>query len=151
MLGELNEKQIDSLLHSQLVGRLGCHAGGITYVVPVTYIYDNGDIICHSRDGLKLEMMRKNPEVCFETDHMENMANWQSVITWGIFEELKNGEAREALQKMFDKFTPLLVSQTALPDHANENKDRKPAPAAAAVVFRIRLKKRTGRFEKRTL
>ncbi|MBL7709984.1 MAG: pyridoxamine 5'-phosphate oxidase family protein, partial [Chitinophagaceae bacterium] len=45
MLGELNDKQIDSLLNTQLVGRLGCHAGGITYVVPVTYIYDNGDII----------------------------------------------------------------------------------------------------------
>ena len=40
MLGELNRSQIDEILESQAVGRIGCHAGGKTYVVPVTYVYE---------------------------------------------------------------------------------------------------------------
>ena len=33
-------------------------------------------------------MMRENPWVCVEVDHMDNLANWRSVIAWGRFEEL---------------------------------------------------------------
>lgn len=40
MLGELNRAQIDQVLRGELVGRVGCHAGGQTYVVPITYVYD---------------------------------------------------------------------------------------------------------------
>jgi len=32
--------------------------------------------------------MRKNPEVCFQLDVIENLASWRSVICWGTFEEL---------------------------------------------------------------
>lgn len=99
MLGKLSDKQIDELLFSQSIGRLGCYADGKIYVVPVTYVYDGQNIICHSREGMKLEMMRKNPDVCFEVDKMENMANWQSVIAWGTFVELNGEEAELAIQK----------------------------------------------------
>jgi uncharacterized protein len=115
MLGILNDKQIDALLHSQVIGRIGCHADGRTYVVPVTYVYDGHIIICHSREGLKLEMMRKNPEVCFETDTIDNMANWRSVIVWGTFKELTGKEAKLAMEKLIDRVKPMLTSETAHP------------------------------------
>jgi hypothetical protein len=42
-------------------------------------------IVCgHSADGLKITMMRANPHVCFEVDHRENLANWRSVVAWGV-------------------------------------------------------------------
>ena len=89
MLGELNETQVDHLLRAEVIGRIGCHADGITYVVPTTYVYDGADIYGHSAAvSTKIEMMRKNPDVCFEVDSMQNMANWQSVIVWGKFEEI---------------------------------------------------------------
>ena len=37
---------------------------------------------------MKLNMMRENPKVCFQVEHLENMVKWQSVICWGEFEEL---------------------------------------------------------------
>ncbi len=58
MLGELNQEQIEQVLRSEVIGRLGCHASGRTYVVPVTYAYDGERIICHSGLGRKIEMMR---------------------------------------------------------------------------------------------
>lgn len=40
MLGTLTRAQIDGLLQQSTVGRIGVHADGKTYVVPVTYVYD---------------------------------------------------------------------------------------------------------------
>ena len=49
MLGKLNEKQVEELLKSQLIGRIGCHANGVTYVVPVNYFYDGDLHLCTFR------------------------------------------------------------------------------------------------------
>ena len=149
MLGNLNDKQIDTLLHSQLVGRLGCNAENRIYVVPVTYVYDGKNIICHSRKGLKLDMMRKNPEVCFEVDAMENMANWRSVIVWGTFKELKGEEAKIAMEKLIDRVNPLLTSETAYPFDPGESHERRDTRGFNAVIYQIKVKQKTGRFEKR--
>jgi hypothetical protein len=35
MLGKLNDKQVEELLKTNLVGRIGCHAVDLTFVVPV--------------------------------------------------------------------------------------------------------------------
>ena len=53
MLGELNELQIDHLLLSQFVGRIGCTNNKNPYIVPVTYVYDGKYIIGQTKEGLK--------------------------------------------------------------------------------------------------
>ncbi len=40
MFGTLSPQEIETVLHQQVVGRLGCHAEGLTYVVPISYGYD---------------------------------------------------------------------------------------------------------------
>ncbi len=61
MLGELTGEEIDGLLRSEAVGRIGCYGFGRSYVVPVTYAYDGIAVYCHSREGLKLRMIRATP------------------------------------------------------------------------------------------
>ena len=84
MLGILNDAQIEKLLTRCFIGRIGCHAFGRTYVLPVSYAYKDDCIYVHSFDGLKLSMMRQNPNVCFEVENLEDMANWQTVISQGV-------------------------------------------------------------------
>ncbi len=98
MWGDLDKSQIDDLLKSELIGRVGCFDGNKVYVVPITYAYDNGYIYGHTKDGLKIQMMRNNPNVCFEIDWMKDMSNWKSVIVYGTFEELKGDEANKGLE-----------------------------------------------------
>ena len=62
MLGKMNDNQIINVLQAQVVGRLACHADKL-YVVPITYAYKDGYIYCHSKDGMKIKMMNKNPQV----------------------------------------------------------------------------------------
>ena len=150
MLGALNARQIDQVLRSELVGRLGCSADGKVYVTPISYVYDGECIYGHSADGMRLRMLRDHPPVCFQVDHIENLANWVSVIVWGEFEELTGDAVKEAMRLFLDRMEPLQVSETAISPH------RAPAEVPALdlqgqsmVFYRIRLTERTGRFEKR--
>ena len=144
MLGNLTAQEIDSVLLTESVGRIGCHVDGRTYIVPITYAFDGQRIIGHSSLGLKVEMMRQNPEVCFQVDQVENLGNWRSVIAWGKFEELSEAEAMAALGLLVEKLKTVPASETALPVGGTAMK----APERA-IVYAIRLGQKTGRFEKR--
>jgi hypothetical protein len=153
MLGEMTSEQIERLLCSEMVGRVGCSSGGKVYIVPVTYAYSGGFIYAHSGEGRKIQMMRDNPQVCFEVDHVENMANWQSVIVDGTFEELAGYDASKAMELLMERFLPFMgtTSETLMAPHPDEG-----GPGQAhksgnhqAVVYRIRIVERSGRFETR--
>ena len=149
MLGELNTEQIELLLKSEVIGRIGCCADNKVYVVPVTYAYDGTYVYAHSKEGLKVRMMRKSPEVCFEVDQMQNMANWQSVIASGKFEELEDDEARmKGMQFLMNRLKPLMTSESAQPSHGFSGSHELDVHGLQAVVFRIKLIEKTGRFEK---
>lgn len=149
MLGELKNSQIEYLLYCQVVGRIGCFSGNEVYVVPITYAYDGVYIYGHTREGKKIDMMRKNPNICFEIDVVDNMSNWRSVISWGKFEELKNPQDRElAMQKLLDRVHPILTGETTV-HHSMTDSHGKYIEAMQGVVYRIELTKKTGRYEKR--
>lgn len=147
MFGTLDSAQIEEVLSKNVVGRIGCHADGKTYVVPISYAYDGKCVYAHTYEGLKLSMMRKNPDVCFQVDQMEDMANWRSVITWGTFEELtKEKERNDGLKKLIERVVPAVASKTVrlgaqwpfpTRDYASIN----------GIVLRICLHEKSGRFE----
>jgi nitroimidazol reductase NimA-like FMN-containing flavoprotein (pyridoxamine 5'-phosphate oxidase superfamily) len=150
MLGELTAEQINAVLFDEVVGRIGCHGDGRTYVVPVTYVFDGDAVYAHSADGLKIRMMRANPHVCFQVDQRENLANWRSVVAWGIYEELHGKEAQDALQLLVGRLMPLDRSETVwLPDSLGLATATAVPDTPKAIVYRIRLVEKTGRFERR--
>lgn len=149
MLGHLTETEIEAVLQTNVIGRIGCYGGNRVYVVPVTYVYQDGYIMGHTGDGMKVEYLRSNPNCCFEVDHMENMANWQSVIAWGTFEELQGEAAQGVMQLLMQKLMPLITSQTSMPSHGVQQTHRADTHGVKAVVYRIKLHEKTGRFEKR--
>lgn len=147
MLGSLNNSQIENLVRSQVVARLGCTAAGEMYVVPITYAYEGNYLYGHTIEGKKIKMMRENPQVCFEVDVIENMAHWQSVIGWGVYEELEGKQAEEGLQILVNRMHPLMSSETSRPKHGLD-RTQLMKPNTRMVVFRIKIDLMTGRFEK---
>ena len=147
MIGTLELIQVEDLLKNQIVGRLGCSTSDETYIVPISYAYDGNYIYCHTIEGKKTEILRKNPKVCFQVDEMKDMGNWKSVIVQGVYEELKNPEDRTfAMKILLQRYLPIISSVTThlgqnwpfQPDDLNEIK---------GIVFRIAVKEKTGRFE----
>ena len=148
MLGELTLPQIEHVLRSQVIARIGCIADGRPYVVPITYVYDGDTIVGHSRDGMKVRHMRQNPFVCVEVDRIDDMANWESVVAWGRYEELSGEAAAAAIERLVAHLQPLVTSETSVPPHGRPTA-RDGEGASAVVVYRIRLEEKTGRFERR--
>lgn len=153
MLGELDNNMLEELLKSELLGRIGCHADGITYIVPVHYVYEAPYVYAHSADGMKVSLMRKNPQVCFEVDHVKDFFNWQSVVCWGTFEEITGiEESEQAMQKLIDRIEPYLsLVEDAHPSHGIANMASEIGTGKELVLYRIKLNKTTGRFEKREI
>lgn len=149
MLGQLTAEQIEHVLQTQITGRIACCADDDLYVAPVTYVYHKGHIYAHSKDGRKVQMMRKNPKACFQVDAMENMTNWRSVIVWGEYEELNSEEEQRAGMKiMVDRLMPFIASETVRPSRALPHPPEVVEKGLKAVVYRIKDTRSTGRFEK---
>ena len=153
MLGDLSEPQIERLLQASAVGRIGCCENGRPYVVPMAFVYEDGAIYCHSGIGQKVEILRANPQVCFEVDEVKSLGEWRSAVLMGSYEELDEQERDVALHLLVEH----LASFAAQPEHPVED-----GPEAGTtqhildrssrhgVVFRIKIAEMTGRFETRS-
>lgn len=141
-IAPLPEAEIERLLAEEFVGRLACSVDGRPYVLPIAYAYHDSCIYSHSSEGMKIRMMRRNRNVCFEVDRVEDEFNWRSVIAWGTFEELHGNAAEDAMRLILLRFLPAKVRDaSALPP------GRPGVLEEGGVVYRIRLNERTGRFQ----
>ena len=133
---ELSRAEIDDFLRGQRVARLGCHAGGVTYVVPLIYAYEDGAVIAVTTEGRKTAMLRENPRVCVEVDEYDTdgRGSWRSVIAYGQSEELVGDEIEPALALLRERFART-AGRTAEARNLGPN----------VVVLRISLDELSGR------
>ena len=115
---EIEDKsEVEAVLREATVGRLGTSRDDIPYVVPVSYVYDDGRIIIHgAKQGKKMEDIAANPRVCFEVDVSEIIASddpctysyrYKSVIVNGTARILEDPtEKLEGLQLLTEKYAP---------------------------------------------
>ena len=150
MIRNLTNEEIEDLLKRNVIGRIGCNDGRKTYVVPVNYVYDGKYIIAHSYDGMKIQMMRKNSEVCFEVDEIKSFTTWKSVIAWGEYQELADERKRyEAMKLFLDRMIHPKISTSTTLTQAVEKVTDPPLPPVnpRSVIYRIVITDKTGRFE----
>lgn len=118
---EITDKnEIEEILSTATVGRLGTCAHGIPYVIPMNFTYEKetSKIFLHcASEGRKLDNIRVNKNVCFEVEEVKNVivkqptcgssVAYRSVIMFGNIKILTDTNARnDALQKLADKYAP---------------------------------------------
>jgi nitroimidazol reductase NimA-like FMN-containing flavoprotein (pyridoxamine 5'-phosphate oxidase superfamily) len=137
---ELLREEIDALLDAQTVGRLGCHDGGLTYVIPLIYAREGDALYVLTTEGRKTRAARKSPAVCFEVDEYDAASgSWRSAIVQGRYEELDDDGKAHAIA---------LLSKR----HGGRRGDAQPPPprpTVAAVAFRVVIESVTGRAVRR--
>ncbi|HEY2741495.1 MAG TPA: pyridoxamine 5'-phosphate oxidase family protein [Gaiellaceae bacterium] len=137
---ELSRGEVEEFLLNQRIARLGCHADGATYVVPLIYAYEEGAVVAVTTEGRKTAILRENPRVCVEIDEYDadGKGSWRSVIANGISEELAGDAVEQALALMRERF-----ARTA-------GRSAEPRPLGPdVVVLRISLTEITGRAVER--
>jgi nitroimidazol reductase NimA-like FMN-containing flavoprotein (pyridoxamine 5'-phosphate oxidase superfamily) len=140
LVRELDHDEIEEFLRSQRIARLGCHAGGETYVVPVIYAYGDGAIVTVTQEGRKVAMLRENPRVCVEVDEYDadGRGSWRSVIAYGNAEELEGDAIQDALTLLRERFARAAGREAG------------PRPLSpGTVVLRIPLETPSGRAVER--
>ncbi|MDP4250886.1 MAG: pyridoxamine 5'-phosphate oxidase family protein, partial [Bacteroidota bacterium] len=90
-----------------------------------------------------------NPNVCFEVDMMTDMANWQCVLVFGEFEELKGEESKKARDFLFSRVFTLMTSSTI---HSHEHQvtgELDDSNRIKHIMYRIKISRTSGRFERK--
>lgn len=115
-----DRNEIEEILSTAMVGRLGTCAHGIPYITPMNFTYDRetSKIFLHcANEGRKLENIRINQNICFEVEEVKNVivkqptcgssVAYRSVIIFGTTRILSDYHAKSyALQKLADKYAP---------------------------------------------
>lgn len=153
MIIDLTKAECETLVHELNYGHLGCCDGEEPYVVPITYVYHGGFFYDFTQEGKKIDVLRKNPNMCIQIERVKSEQSWESVICWGRFEEVtdekvtqdiklmlaeRHGEALISSKGRDAPFTPLIENLNRL----GEDEAKK------VVIYRMQPYRITGKAER---
>ena len=76
---------IETIIRRAQVCRLACVDNGMPYIIPLCFGYEPGALYFHAaQQGRKLDILRQNPQVCFEFDIDQELVRGESVCEWGM-------------------------------------------------------------------
>ncbi len=76
---------IEDVIRNSLVCRLGMSSNNQPYVVPLCFAYSDNTLFFHSAgEGLKLEILQQNPNVCVEFDIDQEVIQGDKPCKWGM-------------------------------------------------------------------
>jgi nitroimidazol reductase NimA-like FMN-containing flavoprotein (pyridoxamine 5'-phosphate oxidase superfamily) len=104
--------ELRRILEAARVCRLAMSDGDRPYLVPLTFALDGDDLVLHSaRAGRKIDLLRRNPAVCFEVEEGVELApaatacefgmRFRTVIGFGDVEFVEDRVERARLLALF--------------------------------------------------
>jgi uncharacterized protein len=136
---QLGPEEAASILSEGHIGNLGCITERGPYVVPVSYIFHDGDVYIHSRMGDKIRALRHNPLVCLQVGDMQGVYHWRSAIAFGKYEEVTDPDERYSFNRRILLRFPYLTPVESLSFESKEQE---------VIIFRIRVEKITAICER---
>ena len=81
---EIKDKSVlDEILTSSKICRLGMIDNGLPYVLPFNFGYHENCIYIHSApEGKKIDILKKNPLVCFEVEQQADIVEDEIACKW---------------------------------------------------------------------
>ncbi|MDD5265161.1 MAG: pyridoxamine 5'-phosphate oxidase family protein [Candidatus Bipolaricaulis sp.] len=90
-----DRSDIDRVLHAAPVCHLALCDGDRPYVVPMSYGYDGARLYFHcAAEGRKLELIRRNPNACFEVEIGVDVTAGAAACSWGVHFQSAIGTGR---------------------------------------------------------
>jgi len=123
-----NRSEIDGIIRESKICRLALCDGDKPYIVPVNFGYKNNSLYIHSApEGKKIDIIKKNPNICFEFDLLHEIVeadkacNWsiryKSVIGYGLAYLVENNEDKiDALKILMNQYSekPFTFSENSV-------------------------------------
>ena len=78
-------KEIEFIIQQSQVCRLALADEGLPYIVPLCFGYKNKMLYFHSaKEGQKIDILRRNHQVCFEFDIDARVRSGKTACAWGM-------------------------------------------------------------------
>lgn len=136
---EMSSHEVHELIGSTNFGHLGCSRDDEPYVVPINYAFIEPHIYIYTTEGKKASILKANPRVCLQIEHIKDRTDWQSVIIHATAHEVHDGGEREQAVRAILKMNPTLtpaISVQWMDDWVRENIE---------ILFRLDIDSKTGR------
>ena len=137
MMKQLSLREAQDVLSEGHMGHLGCITEDGPYVVPVSYVYHDGDIYIHATVGQKIIALRQHPQTCIQVQEVTSGYRWRSAIAFGKYQELTDPEERLWFMRRILTRFPYLTPVEDMSTSARKE----------IIIFRIRVEKITGMCE----
>jgi len=143
-----DRKELEEVISKAEVCRLAMIDDGEPYIVPMNFGYQDGSLFFHcAKEGRKLDVLRRNPSVCFEMEgeaalvRGEKACQWstrfESVIGWGKAVVITDiHEVTEGLKVLMDHYSPGAF-------------DFDPRSLSLTALIRVDIARMTGKRSKR--
>ena len=139
-----DQAEIHEILRQARVVRLAMIDGVRPYMIPMLYGFDGDHLYVHSaRDGRKLAVLRKNPEVCFECEVDVGLRPTENICSWSVDYRSVIGYGRAVfLEDEVEKQKAMEI----LLEHYADPPFEIPAPALASTcMIRVEIQSMTGK------
>jgi len=145
-----NDKEITdvsalaAVIQKSLVCRLGLSDGLRPYVVPLCFGYQDGCLYFHSAlNGNKIEMIRKNSNVCFEFDINAEVVEHQLACNWSMRYQSVIGFGKAVIiEDVEEKVTAL---DTIMKQYSGKSFSFPAEPVKLTTVFKVVIESMTGK------
>lgn len=135
--------EIAAILEKCPVGHLALSDGDRAYVVPLNFAWRTAEgkttLYFHcAKEGRKIDLIRKNPNACFEADCSFSLVKGSSACRWSALFESVIGEGRAAL--VDDPAEKQEALDLLMKRYGYEGKPSyEPTELAAVAVIRLEL------------
>lgn len=146
----LSIEDIKEVLATQVLGHLGCCENNTPYIVPMAYAYKGNVLYGQTTEGKKTEMLRANPNCCFQVGDTKGH-HWRSVLCEGVFEELDfesitDPEAIEAITQLSARLKAVQdVVGVSVPMNTDDGIKPLTIDGKQSTLFRIVIDNMTGK------
>ena len=137
-------KAIEDIILKSKICKLAMCDGGMPYIVPLCFGLKDNTLYFHSAlKGKKIDILKNNPNVCFEFEIFTQIIQSSSACKWGIkyrsvigFGEARFVEDEDAKRQAFD----IIMNQ-----YSNEPFEYDAASLKSTVIITVDIKSMTGK------
>jgi len=101
----------EAIIAKAKVCRLAMVDGNSPYIVPLSFGYEKNTLYFHGAlKGKKIDLIRKNPNICFEFDHLIETVASEKACSWSVkFQSIIGFGTASLLEKTEEKQRALAI------------------------------------------
>jgi uncharacterized protein len=142
-----DQAELESIISRAQICRLAMTVDNRPYLVPLSFGYDSNTLYFHSAsEGRKLEMIKENPQVCFELEATAEVISAERACNWGLEYESIIGSGRASLIEDLDEKKRSL--DLIMKQYSKEDWEYPQRQLEKTVIFKVTIEEMTGKKSK---